>query len=259
MATSSPTRRLRSAAAWPLAVRAQQDAWGSPQTAADPKRFGRYGAGMKRSITDLAAHNNALWCDAVCRAHDRPGEFYDTLWLTRLGTPRFYPDAVTIAGVEAAPAQMEAIAALVGSTRRREWFVKDSFQSLALHSLGFEPVFDAEWVAMSPPLPDLKGHPAAEYRSASVTSKAGLIAWEQAWAGRRKSWHGAVPGQEVLCIGCLEKRVGRTLIAISPMHRLMLSIIPRTTCRIECVTGSRPLPGCFQVLPGSVLPGPKRL
>src|SRR6202795_4077761 len=93
-------------------------------------------AGMKRSITALAAHNNALWCDAVCRAHDRPGEFYDTLWLTRLGTPRFYPDAVTIAGVEAAPAQMEAIAALVGSTRRREWFVKDSFQSLDLDLLG---------------------------------------------------------------------------------------------------------------------------
>ena len=47
-----------------------------------------YGAGMKRSITTLAAHNNALWCDAVCRAHDRPGEFHDTLWLTRLGAPR---------------------------------------------------------------------------------------------------------------------------------------------------------------------------
>jgi hypothetical protein len=36
---------------------------------------------------------------------------------------------------------------------------------------------------MHPPLPDLRGHPAAEYRSASVTSEAGLIAWEQAWAG----------------------------------------------------------------------------
>jgi hypothetical protein len=34
--------------------------------------------------------------------------------------------------------------------------------------------------------------------------------WEQAWAGRRKSWH-ALDGQEILCIGCLEKRIGRTL------------------------------------------------
>jgi hypothetical protein len=36
--------------------------------------------------------------------------------------------------------------------------------------------------------------------------------WEQAWLGRRKAWH-AVPGQEILCIGCLEKRLGRTLMA----------------------------------------------
>jgi hypothetical protein len=35
--------------------------------------------------------------------------------------------------------------------------------------------------------------------------------WEQAWAGRRKAWHGKVPGQEILCIGCLEARIGRTL------------------------------------------------
>jgi hypothetical protein len=36
--------------------------------------------------------------------------------------------------------------------------------------------------------------------------------WEQAWRGRRKAWH-AVLGQAVLCIGCLEKRLGRTLVA----------------------------------------------
>jgi hypothetical protein len=34
--------------------------------------------------------------------------------------------------------------------------------------------------------------------------------WEQAWAGRRKPWH-ALDG-EILCIGCLEKRIGRTLM-----------------------------------------------
>ena len=35
--------------------------------------------------------------------------------------------------------------------------------------------------------------------------------WEQAWAGRRKPYHGKVPGQEILCIGCLEARLGRRL------------------------------------------------
>jgi hypothetical protein len=38
--------------------------------------------------------------------------------------------------------------------------------------------------------------------------------WEQAWAGRRKSWHGKLPGTEILCIGCLEARIGRTLMRI---------------------------------------------
>ena len=33
--------------------------------------------------------------------------------------------------------------------------------------------------------------------------------WEQAWLCRRKSWHGKLPGTEILCIGCLEKRIGR--------------------------------------------------
>jgi hypothetical protein len=171
---------LSSAAAWPFTTRAQQDAGDSPQIAAAPKRSGHHGAEMKSRITALAAYNNALWCDAVCRAHDHPGEFHEALWFTRLGAPRFYPDAVTIGDVEAAPAQTEAIAALVGSTRQREWSVKDSFQSLDLKSLGFEPLFDAEWIALSGPLPDVAR---TEYRSSIVTSTVGLIAWEQCWAG----------------------------------------------------------------------------
>jgi hypothetical protein len=36
--------------------------------------------------------------------------------------------------------------------------------------------------------------------------------WQQAWCDRRKSWQ-LLPGQEVLCIGCLEQRLGRTLMA----------------------------------------------
>jgi hypothetical protein len=142
----------------------------------------QYGGGMRSSITALAAYNNAMWCDAVCRAHDRPGEFHETLWFTRLGTPRFYPDAVTTAGVEAAPAQLKAIADLIGSSRRREWFVKDSFHCLGLNSLGFEPLFDAEWIAMSGARPDVR-HNLPDYRSTIVTDEAGLIAWERSWAG----------------------------------------------------------------------------
>jgi hypothetical protein len=171
--------------AWSIAARAQQSATPDIKTPGSDRpglSAIQTGAGMKSSITALAAHNNAMWCDAVCRAHDRPGEFHEALWLTRLGTPRFYPDAVTTAGVEAAPAQLEAIADLIGSNRRREWFVKDSFRCLHLESLGFEPLFDAEWIAMSGARPDV-GHHQPGDRATIVTDEAGLSAWERSWAG----------------------------------------------------------------------------
>jgi hypothetical protein len=38
--------------------------------------------------------------------------------------------------------------------------------------------------------------------------------WEKAWADRRKSWYRDGLGVEILRIGCLEKRIGRTLTAI---------------------------------------------
>jgi hypothetical protein len=58
--------------------------------------------------------------------------------------------------------------------------VKDSFRSLDLKALGFEPLFDAEWIGLSRQPPDMER---SKYRSAIVTSKAGLIAWEQSWGG----------------------------------------------------------------------------
>jgi hypothetical protein len=169
--------------AWQITARAQQSATPDIQmTETDlpwPSAI-QAGSGMKSNITALAAHNNAMWCDEVCRAHDRPGEFHETLWLTRLGTPRFYPDAVTTAGAEAASEQLKAIADLIGSNRQREWFVKDSFHCLRLNSLGFAPLFDAEWIAMSA-RPDATRRQPGD-RSIIVTDEAGLSAWERSWA-----------------------------------------------------------------------------
>jgi hypothetical protein len=175
---------LGSAMTWPIAARAQQSVAPdieTPDTDLPGLSAIQAEAGMK-SITALAAHNNARWCDAVCRAHDRPGEFHEALWLTRRGTPRFYPDAVTTSGVEAASAQLEDIADLIDSNRWREWFVKDSFHCLRLDSLGFEPLFDAEWIAMSGARPDVSYHQPGD-RSTIVTDETGLSAWERSWAG----------------------------------------------------------------------------
>jgi hypothetical protein len=37
--------------------------------------------------------------------------------------------------------------------------------------------------------------------------------WAQAWKGRAKAWQHRAPGQMILCIGCLEQRLGRELCA----------------------------------------------
>jgi hypothetical protein len=36
--------------------------------------------------------------------------------------------------------------------------------------------------------------------------------WARAWAGQLKPWH-EVDGQQILCIECLEARIGRPLVA----------------------------------------------
>jgi hypothetical protein len=37
--------------------------------------------------------------------------------------------------------------------------------------------------------------------------------WQQAWKGRAKPWQHRAPGQMMLCVGCLETRLGRKLCA----------------------------------------------
>jgi hypothetical protein len=91
-----------------------------------------------------AARNNAEWCDAVCRAHNNPGEFHDDIWISRHPVPRFYPNAGTLA--EPNPRQLDLIDELIGVRLPPGWAVKDSFSMLDLESRGFRMLFDAEWI-----------------------------------------------------------------------------------------------------------------
>ncbi len=115
-----------------------------------------------------AALNNALWCDAVCRAHGRPGAFGPALWLNRHGTPRFYPDAVTL--------REDADVAPLLAMPRAGQSVKDSFARLRLEPDGFAPLFDATWIAAPPP------SPAETSGWVQVRDPEGLAAWEAAWS-----------------------------------------------------------------------------
>ena len=132
---------------------------------------------MISEIVRLAARNNAAWCDAVCRAHGRPGVFTDILWFNRRETPRFYPDAVTTAGKEAQVAQCDMLAALMEKDRRTSWAVKDSFLALDLSPLGFRPLFDGQWMCRTA---RVSGPGCDDIRWVRIADGAALSAWERA-------------------------------------------------------------------------------
>ena len=132
-----------------------------------------------RQRTVAAARNNALWCDAVCRAHGRPGELLDTIWVCRHPTPPFYPNAVTLTP-ERGVAQLAVLRELRADLAPA-WAVKDSFAGLDLTPLGFRCLFDARWIwrPVSISSPALTSD--AVWRT--VATAAALDAWEQAWNG----------------------------------------------------------------------------
>jgi hypothetical protein len=80
--------------------------------------------------------------------------------------------------------------------------------------------------------------------------------WKEAWAGRRKPWH-ELPGQSVLCIGCLEQRIGRTLcaddFADTVLHDREGDISGRMRQRLAA-TKSRPLPETCAPIGADVFP-----
>lgn len=97
--------------------------------------------------TLAAALNNARWCDAVCRAHGKPGRFLPPIWVNAETVPRFYPNAVTLAvGEEALEEQRSAIDIMLKSHLPGRWSVKDSFSTLDLSRRGFDVLFEAQWI-----------------------------------------------------------------------------------------------------------------
>jgi hypothetical protein len=87
-----------------------------------------------------AARNNALWCDAVCRARGIPTAFSDDVWTALRRSPPYYPDAVTLTAGATADQVLRDIDTSAGCS------VKDSFATLDLSGHGFRVLFDAEWI-----------------------------------------------------------------------------------------------------------------
>jgi hypothetical protein len=125
----------------------------------------------------ICAANNVDWYQAIFRSHGLTGEIIDGIWISRDAAPPYYSNAVTLApsGQQAQVARLRELGGLL----RGQWSVKDSFATLDLSSLGFRPLFDAEWIwcdASDAPARDSGG---ITWRP--VTTTAQLERWEAAW------------------------------------------------------------------------------
>ncbi|MFJ3584912.1 hypothetical protein ACIPPS_22170 [Streptomyces sp. NPDC090127] len=125
-----------------------------------------------------AALNNAEWCEAMCRAHGRPGGFGPRAWTNSRRTPLYYPDAVTLT----ADASVRDV--LDGIDREAPGAsVKDSFARLDLTAEGFRPLFEARWILRPGwlPAPEVTAPTDTSWRA--VGTAAELHAWALAWSG----------------------------------------------------------------------------
>jgi hypothetical protein len=118
-----------------------------------------------------AAHDNASWCDAVCRTHGLTGAFAPAAWTSPVRTPPFYPDAVTLQPGVPAEAVLRAIDDGPGCS------VKDSFADLDLSGHGFRVLFEAEWIHRE------AGTPGGTGTWEVVADPDALAEWEHAWRG----------------------------------------------------------------------------
>jgi hypothetical protein len=125
-------------------------------------------------LLGAAVANNALWCDAVCRAHGFPGVFGARLWVSTHHELTFYPNVITLRP------DVTARETALARTSARGWAVKDSFARLDLAAEGLTLLFEAEWIARTPG-PTAPREPGLSWDT--VTNAGELERWETAWAG----------------------------------------------------------------------------
>lgn len=131
-----------------------------------------------------AARNNALWCDAVCRAHGIRTSLTGELWSSASRTPPYYPDAVTLSAGVGACDVLASVDAGEGCS------VKDSFATLDLSSGDFAQLVDGHWLwrdADTDTQADSDTNSVTDTRADGrrwhrVTSTDEMHDWAQAWA-----------------------------------------------------------------------------
>lgn len=126
-----------------------------------------------------AVRNNALWCDAVSRAHGADGQFLEGLWISEGPTPPFFPNAITLSPDDSGR-QLAKVEMLVDGGRLENWGVKDSYCTLELGGHGFQQVLKGEWILRVPQAKGGRGKiGSTPWRV--VTTERELSAWEEKW------------------------------------------------------------------------------
>jgi hypothetical protein len=141
---------------------------------------------MNTSHVELAARNNAIWCDTVCRAHGVPGEFLPTVWINLSTPPPYHSNLIVISDSGVRGKSLEHIRELIDLPLPGRWSAKDSFFNLELATLGFDVLFEASWIWCDQALRDL-GHSSSGIYWSRITSPAELARWESAWEGNSRN------------------------------------------------------------------------
>ena len=82
----------------------------------------------------------------MCRAHGKAGRFLEHCWVNASVVPRFYPNVVTTVRLADPAEQLSAVRILRDADLPGHWAVKDSFSTLDLAALGFDLLFEAQWI-----------------------------------------------------------------------------------------------------------------
>ncbi|MFJ4523544.1 hypothetical protein ACIP4Y_21735 [Streptomyces sp. NPDC088810] len=127
----------------------------------------------KQFMVRAAARNNAEWCAAMSRAHGLVSEFGPEAWAAPARTPRYYPDAVTLA-----PGAGPAVLAARIDTTAPGASVKDSFADLDLTAAGFQVLFEAQWIHRAASAPAAASDLAWGVADAPDTLRAWALAWD---------------------------------------------------------------------------------
>ncbi|MDV3222824.1 hypothetical protein [Intrasporangium sp.] len=160
----------------------------------------------------LAARNNALWCDVVCRTHGLAGVLDDLAWTCPSRTPPYYPDAVTLSPEAAEHDLLARIAPGDGAS------IKDSWSRLDLAAENFARLVVGEWLWWDAPEAVTAGaqpdggattNTSTDGRTwRRVRSLDEAAAWSRAWASADPADAGilrpelvTVPGVHLLAAG----------------------------------------------------------